>query len=293
MTPRAIADTLLERGLIQNKSRFLLAARWMGVTRRLQAGHYGFSGRLNHYRILTQIARGKVIQEKITFREGLRAREIAMILEETLDVPSDSFLALVYNPVITQSLGIRAYSLEGYLYPDTYFFRRNIPPREVIQTMVSRFKDVFHDSLTGRSASLNLTVHQAVILASIIEGEAVLADERAVISAIYHNRLKRGMRLQACPTIQYLIPDGPRRLLSSDMEIDSPYNTYIHAGLPPGPIGNPGIASIHAALYPDEVPYLYMVANGDGSHTFSRTLEEHVRAKQRFEKIRREVNRRR
>ena len=133
---------------------------------------------------------------------------------------------------------------------------------------------------------MDFTFHQVLTLASIIEGEAVLDHERSIVSALYHNRLRSRMRLQADPTIQYIIPDGPRRLFSADLEIESPFNTYIVWGLPPGPVNNPGLKSILAALYPAQVDYLYMVANGDGSHTFSRTMDEHLRAKRRFDRIR-------
>jgi UPF0755 protein len=134
-------------------------------------------------------------------------------------------------------------------------------------------------------------VRQVVTLASRVEGEAVLDSERPVIASIYINRLKRGYPLQACPTIQYLLPGPPRRLLERDLKIESPYNTYLHAGLPPGPVNNPGLRSILAVLRPAPVDYLYLVANGDGSHTFSRTLDEHNAAKRRFERVRREVYR--
>ncbi len=293
MTSRSIADTLFQYGIIPSKSRFLTAVKWLGVAQRLQAGHYVFIGRLTNHRILDQMLRGKVVLEKITFYEGIRAREMALLLSEKVHVDPDSFLALVFNRAYTESLGIAAPNLEGYLYPDTYYFRQDISPREVIEMMIRNFKSVVSDSLEVRAAEMNMTLHQVITLASIIEGEAARADERTIISALYHNRLRRGMLLQACPTIQYLLPGSPRRLLSRDLEIDSPYNTYQHAGLPPGPINNPGIASIHAALYPADVPFLYMVANGDGSHTFSRTIEEHNRAKQRFEKLRRQVEGRR
>ena len=140
---------------------------------------------------------------------------------------------------------------------------------------------------------MSFTPHQVLTLASIIEGEALLDEERPVIASLYHNRLKRGMKLQADPTIQYIIKGPPRRLLIKDLKIDSPYNTYIYKGLPPGPINNPGEASIRATIFPADTNYLYMVAVGDGSHTFSRTLSEHNKAKEAFDKVRREVARER
>ena len=157
--------------------------------------------------------------------------------------------------------------------------------------MAGRFFEVFDDSLRARMEALSFDMHKVVTLASIIEGEAVLASERATISAVYHNRLERRMYLQADPTIQYIIDDGPRRLLNRDLEIDSPYNTYMYPGLPPGPVNNPGLACVRAALYPDTTDVLYMVANGDGAHVFSRTMREHLEAKAKFDRIRRRIRR--
>jgi UPF0755 protein len=190
-------------------------------------------------------------------------------------------------------MGVQANSLEGYLYPDTYFFTYGVQAPEVLRTLVGHFWKVYNDSLKARTEELGWTVHQVVTLASIVEGEARVDSERALISAVYHNRLKRGMLLQASPTVQFLLPDGPRRLLKRDLEIDSPYNTYRYPGLPPGPINNPGRKSLLAALWPAPVRYLYFVANGDGTHTFSYTLAQHLRAKRKLDRIRREYYRNR
>ncbi len=204
-------------------------------------------------------------------------------------------LAMVYlakkSPTSESALGVNAASLEGYLYPNTYSFFWGVSPREIIRTMVQEFYHHVGDSLRQRAAALGLTVHQALTLASIIEGEAVVDSERALIAAVYHNRLRQGILLQADPTIQYIVPGPPRRLRNRDLEIASPYNTYRYPGLPPGPVNNPGLVSIRAALYPAPVNYLYFVARGDGSHVFSRTLEEHLRAKRDFDRVRARVRR--
>ena len=147
------------------------------------------------------------------------------------------------------------------------------------------------DSNIAKASSISLTQHQILTLASIIEGEAIYDSERPIISAVYHNRLKRGMKLQADPTVQYIIKDGPRRLLNKDLRIKSPYNTYLYGGLPPGPINSPGFKSLNAALYPDENDYLYFVAKGDGYHTFSKNEKEHERAKRAFQRVRKKVKR--
>jgi UPF0755 protein len=289
MTPQSIAGLLKNKEVITSRQRFVLAAKILGVTKKLQAGEYQFKGSLSNYSILRKLSRGKVIYEKVTFPEGIRMTQIADILGRLFEVDCDRFKKLANDSAFCRSLNIDSPSLEGFLYPDTYYFQREPKPELVLKTMVKRFHQVVADSLRDRAAELNMSMHDLVTLASIVEGEAVIDSERTVIAAIYMNRLKRNMRLQACPTIQYIIEDGPRRLLTKDLEIDSPYNTYIHRGLPPGPVNNPGIASILATLYPVSVNYMYMVANGDGSHTFSLTMREHIRAKHRFDQVRRSV----
>jgi UPF0755 protein len=284
MTPQAIARLLHGREVIPSSARFLWAGKIMGVNRALQAGEYRFQGRLNNYTVLRMLSRGRVIYEKVTFPEGTQAIHMADILENRLGLNRSRFIALLQDTGMVRKLNVPGPGLEGYLYPDTYFFPRNATPEQILETMVERFFQVFSDSLQVRAGTINMSVREVVTLASIVEGEAILDSERATIAAIYLNRLKRNMLLQACPTIQYIIDDGPRRLLTKDLEIESPYNTYLHAGLPPGPVNNPGRASLLAVLYPARVDYLYMVANGDGSHTFSRNLQDHLRAKRHFDR---------
>ncbi len=292
MTPTSISALLKDRGVIQGESSFLLGAKLLGITRKLQAGRYLFYGRLTNYTVLRKLYKGWVISQTITIPEGSRATKIASILKSELNIDSTRFMTLVMDPSFCRSHDLDIKSMEGYLYPDTYRFHLDASPEDIIETMYSRFQGVFSDSLKSRSEARQLTIHQVVTLASIVEGEAALETERPIIAALYLNRLKRRMRLQADPTIQYLIIDGPRRLLNKDLEIDSPYNTYIHSGIPPGPVNSPGISSILAVLYPDLASYLYMVVNGDGSHTFSRTMNEHIRAKNRFDRIRRNLRNR-
>lgn len=289
MTPRHMAMQLRYAGIIQSDAQFLFAAKLLGVTRKLQAGRFQFEGRVSNWKILQKLSQGDVITQLVTIPEGSCAKDIARILQTELGMDDYAFLALVEDTEFTRSLGIDADRLEGYLYPDTYRFYDKQKTEEIIRLMVNQFQQVFCDSLKRRARDIDFSVHEIVTLASIIEGEAVIPEERSIISAIYLNRMKKRMRLQADPTIQYIIPDGPRRLLTKDLQIDSPYNTYRYLGLPPGPVNNPGIASIRAALYPDDVHYIYMVANGDGSHTFSRSWREHLDAKAKFDRIRRQV----
>ena len=290
MTPQEIAVLLKEKKIIGKVQSFLWGAKLLGVTRKLQAGRYFFVGWITNYSVLRKLYKGYVITEQVTIPEGSRATKIAEILEKRFGINSKYFIELVNSKAFCRSLGIEAITLEGYLYPDTYYFQVDEKPEEIVKRMVSRFQEIFVDSLKERSHQLGMSVQQVVTLASIVEGEAVMDTERSIIAALYLNRLRRNMLLQADPTIQYIIQDGPRRLLTKDLTLESPYNTYIHSGLPPGPVNNPGIASILATLYPAKVEYLYMVANGDGSHTFSRTMSEHLKAKKRFDKIRHQVN---
>ena len=183
--------------------------------------------------------------------------------------------------------GIQAKSFEGYLFPNTYQFNENELPSDIINVMVQEYKRNLSDEMLLQMNQIKMSEKEVLALASIIEGEAIYDQERAIISGVYHNRLKKGMRLQADPTIQYILEDGPRRLLNRDLKIVSPYNTYLNKGLPPGPINNPGIESIKAALFPTESDYLYFVARGDGYHTFSITEKQHNKAKRDFQKVRR------
>ncbi|MFQ5822745.1 MAG: endolytic transglycosylase MltG [bacterium] len=285
----AILDLMLSNGIIQNKTKIKLAAKILGWRSKLKAGKYEISGKTSSYRLLKTLVDGHVAMEWVTIPEGKNARQIASILKQKVEIDSARFLQLVTDSLYTKKLGINAPNLEGFLFPETYSFYWQIKSEEIIPVMVNQFKKQFDDSLRSRTEELGFSVSELITLASIIEGEAVIDSERTLISAVYHNRLKKGMLLQADPTIQYIIEDSPRRLLKKDLEIDSPYNTYKYSGLPPGPINNPGLASIKASLFPAKVKYLYFVAKKDGSHTFSTTLQEHLRAKSHFDQYRRKV----
>ena len=194
---------------------------------------------------------------------------------------------LLTDSSFIEQFGIKATSLEGYLFPDTYYFFQGMMIEEVLTIMINQFWNNFNQTLIDRSNELELTIHEVVTLASIIEGEALFDSERRTISSVYHNRLRKNIKLQADPTIQYLFPDGPKTLSTKHLTISSPYNTYIHYGLPPGPINNPGIKSIEAALYPEDTDYLYFVAKGDGYHVFSTNQSDHLKAKREYKKQKR------
>lgn len=286
-----VMNTMVKTGLIRSEWRVRWTAKLMGWRGELKAGKYEIAPGTSSYALLKKLVDGDVTTDMVTIPEGLTSRQIAAILQRPIEIDSTEFMRLVNDSSFARQLGVAADRLEGFLYPDTYALHWGMPTRAVIRLMVNEFKERFDAALRERAGALGLSVLEAVTLASIIEGEAMVDSERVIISAVYHNRLQRGMRLQADPTIQYIIEDGPRRLLKRDLEIDSPYNTYKYPGLPPGPINNPGVASLEAAVTPADVDYLYFVATGDGSHTFSRTWQEHLKAKARFDAYRHQVER--
>lgn len=286
-----IMQLLRIEDIIQHDFKPRFVARVLGLRSKLKAGRYELEGGLSSYRLLRKLVAGEVTNITVTIPEGLQSRQIAALLAKEVGLDSASFVALVNDVEFTSQLGVQATSLEGFLFPNTYRLPFGITPQRVIRLLVHEFHRQFNDSLRSRALQGKYSLLELVTLASIIEGEAVIDSERPIISAVYRNRLRRGMRLQADPTIQYIVNDGPRRLLKKDLAIDSPYNTYKYSGLPPGPINNPGLASLMASFNPAKVGYLYFVANGDGSHTFSKTLTEHLRAKAKFDRYRRDVSR--
>ncbi|MBN2011536.1 endolytic transglycosylase MltG [candidate division KSB1 bacterium] len=290
-TVTQIAKQLYEAGVVTDMDDFLFTVKVMRKGALLKAGKYTFDYGLSNYDIVNQLVHGKVVGIRVSIPEGYTSRQIASLLKDKLEVDSTKFMGLVHDTDFIHKINIDAPSLEGYLYPNTYEFYWGTDAETVIRRLLTEFSHNFNDSLRQRAADKGWSIQKVLTLASIIEGEAMIDSERAIISAVYHNRLKKRMLLQADPTIQFIIPDGPRRLLNRDLAIVSPYNTYKYRGLPPGPVNNPGINSIKAAIDPADVPYLYFVAVGDGSHTFSRTLKEHNRAKAKFDQYRREVRR--
>ena len=291
LSVKAIADTLVQHRVISNAKDFIFTTRFFKNVARLKAGKYDLPRGLSPYRAMKIIVNGNVSSILVVIPEGSTSFQIASILSKNVEIDSAKFIDLINSSAFISSLGLSINSLEGYLFPDTYAFYWGITQEEIVKNFVREFNRNFTDSLKKIVREKGWSVHQIVTLASIIEGEAMIDSERKIISAVYHNRLKKGIRLQADPTIQYIIPDGPRRLLNRDLQIDSPYNTYLYPGLPPGPVNNPGNESIIAAINPAAVDYIYFVAKGDGSHIFSRTWNEHLRAKAKFDRYRRKINR--
>ncbi len=275
-----IADTLKDHDLIRNKSMFVLAAKAMGVERKLQAGRFTLERTASIFDLIRQLVEGMSRADLITIPEGLTAQEIAELLEREILLDQKTFLVMVRDSSCSASLGVKAAGLEGYLFPDTYALVPGMGPFEVLREMVMKGRSAIGPKLRDRAAAMGLTWHQVVTFASIVEGEARLPEERSRIAAVYWNRLKRGMRLQADPTVAYALGARKQRIMYRDLDVISPYNTYLVKNLPPGPINNPGKASILAVLYPLEgCTDLYFVARGDGTHIFSRTMEEHAAAR--------------
>lgn len=284
-----VADSLAAHGLLADRQSFITAARLIGRAEKLKAGKYLIAPRSSNLDLIKLFESGRALRQRVTIPEGLGAAGIAGLMQRELEIDSSAFMALVKDERLAGEMGIDAPCLEGYLYPNTYQFYWGDTARDVINVLVGEFHLRLPDSLIDRAKEIGWRLHDVVTLASIIEGEAAVDSERALISAVYWNRLRKGMRLQADPTIQYIIPGPPRRVLHRDLAIDSPYNTYLHAGLPPGPVNNPGSKSIVAALYPKPAGYLYFVARGDGSHVFSYTLSQHNAAKRQFDRYRASV----
>ena len=284
-----VAQKCRENQVVKSADDFRLTAKIFNKTLALKAGRFTLKQGMSNYEALKGLTEGRQSFIQVTIPEGLTAQKIAGIVAKKMDVDSAIFLSLVNDSAFIAGQNIDSPSLQGYLYPETYFFTFGLGEKQIIQTLLDMFHKQYSDSLQQQAKRINFTDIQVLTLASIIEGEAMIDSEMAAISSVYHNRLRKGMLLQADPTIQFIIPNGPRRLLFRDLEIDSPYNTYKYPGLPPGPISNPGIKAIRAALFPDETPYLYFVANGDGSHTFSTSLNQHLRAKREFDKYRRKI----
>ena len=289
-----IADSLFAQQLIEDKDIFIFWAKSLGYEKKLRAGYYDIPAGLNDYNVVKYLTTAKASTESITFLEGWDMHQFAAEVGSRYENGDSLFLRLCYDKDFIKTFGLNVPNLEGYLMPNTYFFSKNENPEKILKHLVSKTLNLFeNDSVKLAMARLKMSRNEILTLASIIEGEALIDEERPVIASLYYNRLKKRMKLQADPTIQYIIQGPPRRLLIKDLEIDSPYNTYMYYGLPPGPINNPGMASVKAALYPDSTNYLYMVAVGDGTHTFSKTLSEHIRAKEAFNLVRKKVARER
>ncbi len=291
MSLSEVAQLLEEQNLTQSATKFKIAAFLMGAEKKIQPGQFLLQRGTTNSVLIRYLLRPGIQTADVTIQEGLTINAVASILQGKIGIDSTVFIEYCHDSLLCSQTGVPADNLEGYLFPDTYNFYKGSTVVQVIRRMTSRFFEVFDSTHFAGLVDVGLTLHEAVTLASIIEGEVVVAEEAQTVSAVYHNRLKKRMLLAADPTIQYIISDGPRRLLTRDLKIDSPYNTYTHRGLPPGPVNNPGKTALYAALHPADVDYIYFVAVGDGTHAFNKTAAGHNRDKRKFQAVRRQVAR--
>jgi UPF0755 protein len=274
-TLRVAAESLAKAGVVQNATAFRLYAMLRGSDRSIRAGTYVFKRGISWGEVLDDLRGGKGLEHAITIPEGWSLIQIVPQLARVLEVPVDSVRAAVRDTALLHRLDVPTPTLEGYLFPDTYVFPDGTTARAAIRVMVERFERVWQPEWNARVQALAMSRHDVMALASIVEKEARLPEERPVIAAVYLNRLKAGMLLQADPTVQYALGKHVPRVLYKDLEVESPYNTYKHTGLPPGPIASPGKPSILAALNPANVPYTYFVAHPDGHHEFTTNFAAH------------------
>lgn len=286
MTLSDVAGQLEEQGVVRHAILFELLARYRGVEHAINAGRYEFESYMDAGQILRMLTEGRIAVNRVSVPEGLTIPETARALRARIGIDSTAFVQRSADPEVVQSLGIEASTLEGYLYPATYNMYPDMTVDDILRQMTSRYLQTMTEEYRMRAEALGYSEHEIVTLASIIEQEAMVDDERDVISGVFHNRLRQGVRLEADPTVQYGIGRPNMRLYEKHLSHPSPYNTYLHAGLPPGPICSPGEASIHAALYPKDVPYIFFVARGDGRHIFSVTNREHNQARARVRRQR-------
>ena len=281
----AVARELNEKGVV-SQPRLLVFWAWLrGVDTKVHRGLYRFEGAISPRSVLDGLVRGRTVFYKVTIPEGFTVRQIGNLLERQGLATPARFAAAVSDPAVLSPLGVDR--MEGYLFPTTYHFRALATEEEIVKTMFAEFKDTVTPDMVVRARELGMTRHEMVTLASIIEKEAGPGDEMRLVSAVFHNRLKRGMRLQSDPTVIYGVADFNGNLTREDLRRPGPYNTYKIRGLPPGPIANPGLAAMKAALFPADVEYLYFVSKNDGSHHFSGSLREHNAAVKKYQKNRR------
>lgn len=274
-----IGRILEEKGLITNRESFIWYVYLTGKKDALKAGHYTFGPKISFSQVFAELQKGRPEIYKITIPEGYTTKEITRLLKEKGLIKVERFEELLHDRVFLQShlVEFSPQTGEGFLFPDTYEIAKGSTEEEILAIFLQRFRQVWAQVSNGKNGSAFSPI-ELVTLASIVEGEAKVAEERPVIAGVFMNRLRRGLLLQSCATVQYALGERKQRLLYKDLQVDSPYNTYRYKGLPPTPICNPGRASLLAVLEPVQTDYLYFFAKADGSHIFSRTYREHLRA---------------
>ncbi len=282
----SVTRKLREQKVITNGWFFSLWARVRGAEKRIHQGLYRFDSGVAPREVLERLITGKGVFHSVTIPEGLTVKEIAVLLDKMQIADQEKFVTEAAKPSLLANFGLQGKGLEGYLFPSTYHFTPATAEKDIIIAMAEQFRKVSQPVLAQRPNSIRLTSHEILTLASIIEKETGVQEERALVSAVFHNRLKQQMPLQSDPTAIYGIKDFNGNLTRKDLLDANPYNTYRIAALPPGPICNPSVASIKAALQPANVPYLYFVSKNDGTHLFSETIEAHNRAVKTYQPVR-------
>lgn len=282
----AVVHRLKEHGVISNEKLFSLWARLWGLDKKVHWGLYRFELPLPPRQVLNQMMLGKGVFQRITVPEGMTVKEIAELMEKGAIAHKDRFLKEAASPELLSLVGLEGKGVEGYLFPNTYYFTPFITERDVLVAMVEQFRETFNARMREQSKETGLSLHEVVTLASLIEKESGIEAERPLISAVFHNRLRGKIPLQSDPTVIYGLKRFSGTLTRRDLQSRSPYNTYRISGLPPGPICNPGLSSLRAALYPAPVSYLYFVSKNDGSHVFSISLGEHNQAVKSYQSSR-------
>ncbi len=282
---RSVVDNLYREGIISSKTFFNLLAHVTFSTKKIKAGEYLIPTPQRPLFVLKKLVLGLVAKYYITIPEGSNIYDISSLLDSYKITQTERFLALAGSKEVARQYGIDSRSLEGYLFPDTYVFTRGMDEKAIIDMMINRFRKAYSGDMDEKRKKLGITVDDLITIASIVEKETSLDREKPIIASIIYRRLKKNMRLQMDPTVIYGLKKWDRRLTKNDLSTDHEFNTYVRRGLPPGPISNPGLASIKATLNPADTTYLYFVSKNDGSHHFSRTLREHINAVNRYQKF--------
>ncbi|MGD0282657.1 MAG: endolytic transglycosylase MltG [Dissulfurispiraceae bacterium] len=281
-TYRQAINILYGNNLIRDKNIFIVLGKLTGLDRKIRYGFYSFWGKMSPYQVFKRLEEGKIIEYEVTIVEGDSLLEIGSKLAANKVMSVDFFNRLARDSDFLKLLDVNAPSLEGYIFPQTYRIPKGVNPKSVLKGMVGMLRRAYTDEIRERMKELGWSENKVLVLASIIEKEAVTDEERPIISAVYQNRINKGMPLQADPTAIYGVKSSKLKITKDDLKNQTDYNTYVIKGLPPGPIASPGIKSITAALYPAKVPYLYFVSQNNGTHHFSVTWEEHSAAVKRI-----------
>jgi UPF0755 protein len=290
----AVADSLEQRGILSSRTTFRFVGWLSGWRHQVKTGHYTFEAGASNYRMLNVLRRGLQTPIRVTIPPGSRPEVVSAVAGRDMAFSSEGFHAALRDTALAAALDTDTTSLFGYMMPETYFFYWQTPARDVVRRIKEQFDTFYAENLQSRADSLDLSQQELVTLASIIEWETGIVDEKPRIAGVYLNRLDRGMPLQADPTVQYAVMEREgqkRRLLFADYDIDHPFNTYNYRGLPPGPLTNPSPSSMRAVVDAEDHQYFYFVATGDGGHTFSQTYREHVRAANEYRRLMRERRR--